>query len=272
MERAPALLAGTRRHGHHAAVLLLDLDRFKRVKHDHGQAAADAVLREAAQRLGQCLRANDLLVRQGDDEFVVIAPDIDNAESVGGIADKLQRALAQPMPALEGLRDRTFECSASVGVAIFPTDGAELDALLAHAASALQHAKQQGRGRTVYYRQELGEAVHRRLLIENRMALAAAGEGLRLYLQPIVDLRAGGRIAGAEALLRWEHPDLGLLAPDAFIPVAEDNGRIVAMGEWVLRSAAQTAVRCNRNRTRPLHVAVNVSTRQLTEEIGRAHV
>ncbi|WP_341889227.1 EAL domain-containing protein [Variovorax sp. YR752] len=268
LERAPALLAASRRHARMTAVLLLDLDRFKSVNDALGPAAGDELLCESARRLASCLRANDLLVRQGDDEFVVVAPDIDNAESLGAIADKLQRAVAAPLQLL----GRTVQVSASIGVALFPGDADTLEALLVHAASAMQHAKRGGRGRTEYYRRELGEAVQRRLLLESALREATRGAGLVLHLQPQVSLQHQDRIIGAEALLRWQHPALGLLSPDAFIAIAEDNGSIVPIGHWVLHTAAESAVRCNRGRAEPIRIAVNVSTRQFVGDDVAASV
>ena len=265
LERAPAILAACSRRNSKVAVLLLDLDRFKSINDAHGQVAGDAVLCETASRLAACLRAGDLLVRQGDDEFMVIAPDFGDVETVGVIAEKLQRTCAEPLQ----IHGRSIEISASIGVALFPFDAATVTPLLAHAASAMQHAKRLGRGRIEYYRSELGEAVQRRLQLEVAMRQASRGEGLLLYLQPQVSLADSGRLVGAEALLRWQHPNLGLLAPDSFIGIAEDNGAIVPIGRWVLHAAATAAARCNLARAEPLRIAVNVSTRQFRgDDIG----
>lgn len=257
-ERAPAMFAAAGRHSDQIGIMLLDLDHFKSINDAMGHSAGDGLLCEIAQRLTACMRANDLLVRLGGDEFVIVAPDIADAEVLGGIAAKLHRALAQPLR----LAQREVHVTASIGVAVFPTDGAGLEELLAHADSAMYHAKRSGRGRTEYYRRELSEAVERRLLLEASMHEACQGTGLELHYQPQVSLRNQDVLVGAEALLRWRHPSLGMLYPDAFIALAEETGMIVPIGHWVLRTAAQAAVQWNRGRDHPLCIAVNVSTRQ----------
>ncbi|MFN8121336.1 MAG: EAL domain-containing protein [Thermoleophilia bacterium] len=259
-ERAPGVLAGVLRRGGQAAVMLLDLDQFKAVNDGMGHSAGDELLRGAAERLRGALRADDLLARLGGDEFVVVAPDITGTADIAAIAEHLHGALCDPLPA----GGRSVRVTASIGVAVFPGDGDGLEDLLAHADSAMYHAKRNGRGGTEYYRSELGDEVHRRLLLEESLRLASAGEGLELYFQPIVSLDDPFRVEGAEALLRWNHPTLGLLSPDAFIAAAEETGSIVPMGRWVLAEAARAAVRWNRGRDEPLRIAVNVSTRQFT--------
>ncbi|HSI58719.1 MAG TPA: EAL domain-containing protein, partial [Ideonella sp.] len=260
-ERAPALFAAARRNGRQVAVMLLDLDQFKSINDGLGHSAGDTLLCETARRLGACLRGNDLLVRQGGDEFVVVAPDIGDAEVLGAITDKLHRALSAPLQ----LHGRELHISASIGVALFPADGEGLEPLLAHADSAMYHAKRGGRGRTEFFRRELGDAVQRRLLLEAALREASDGAGLELHFQPQVCLQHQDRLVGAEALLRWRHPSLGMLAPDAFIGLAEESGMIVPIGRWVLHSAARAAARWNRGRCTPLRIAVNVSTRQFVQ-------
>ncbi|WP_158219887.1 bifunctional diguanylate cyclase/phosphodiesterase [Ideonella sp. A 288] len=261
-ERAPGLFAAAERRGNRVGVLLLDLDQFKAINDGMGHSAGDALLREVARRLTSGLRANDLLVRLGGDEFVVLAPDVDHPQVLGTIADKLHVALAQPMTLLH----RELRITVSIGVAMYPLDGQTLESLLANADTAMYHAKRSGRARTEYYRAELGEAVRHRLALEQAMRHAAGGDGLVLHFQPQVNLSDPHRILGVEALLRWQHPTLGMLAPDSFIGLAEETGMILPIGRWVMRTAAEAAVRLNRGRSEPLHVAVNVSTRQVTDD------
>ncbi|MFN8121337.1 MAG: EAL domain-containing protein [Thermoleophilia bacterium] len=256
-ERAPTLLAAAARRGQQVAVMLLDLDHFKAVNDGMGHSAGDVLLRQVADRVAGRLRPDDLLVRLGGDEFVVVAPHVGDPREVAAIVGRLQRAIAEPMT-IDG---REMRVSASIGVAVFPGDGAGLEELLAHADSAMYHAKHNGRGRSEYYRSELSDAVHRRLELQEAMREASTGTGLELFFQPQVRLDDPGRVVGAEALLRWHHPTLGLIAPDQFIGLAEETGMIAPMGRWVLET---TAVRWNRDRREPLTIAVNVSTRQFT--------
>ncbi len=258
-ERAVGILAAAARRRTAVGVMLLDLDQFKSINDGMGHSAGDDLLREVARRLSACMRVNDLLVRLGGDEFVVIATDIEDVRSMAAIAAKLHGAFAQPLT----LSRREVRVSASIGVAVYPNHGESLEELLAHADSAMYHAKRIGRGGTEYYRTELSDAVRRRLLLEESMREACTGKGLVLFFQPQVSLQQPDRVVGAEALLRWRHPTLGMLAPDAFIDLAEETGMIVPIGRWVLETAAHTAVRWNRGRAaEPLRISVNVSTRQ----------
>ncbi|HSW06551.1 sensor domain-containing protein [Aquabacterium sp.] len=261
-ERAPGIFAGARRHHRRVGVMLLDLDQFKSVNDALGHSAGDALLVEVARRLRGCLRDDDLLVRLGGDEFVIVTPDIEGPDAIATVTTKVQEALAQPLT----LAQREVQVTASIGVALYPHDGDELDPLLAHADSAMYHAKRSGRARTEFYRAELGEAVQRRLLLEQALREARHGQGLALYFQPQVSLAGEAALVGAEALLRWQHPRLGLLAPDLFIPLAEETGMIVPMGRWVLQTAAETAVQWNRGRAQALCIAVNVSSHQFVQD------
>ncbi len=261
-QRAPALFAAAEHHRNRVGVLVLDLDQFKAINDGIGHSAGDQLLSEVAQRLLRSLRANDLLVRLGGDEFVVIAPDMDHAELVGVVSSKLHAAFAAPV----ALGTRDVRMTASIGVAVFPQDGTNLEELLANADAAMYVAKRSGRARTEYYRAELGEAVRRRLLLEQTLRQTHDGAGLELHYQPIVRLHDPRNVVGVEALLRWHHPTLGLLTPDAFIALAEETDLIRPIGRWVLRAAAAAVTRWNRGRAQPLHVSVNVSTRQFSDD------
>jgi diguanylate cyclase (GGDEF)-like protein/PAS domain S-box-containing protein len=262
VERAPALLALAQRRGTRAVLMLLDLDQFKAINDGLGHGAGDELLLVVARRLAACLRATDLLVRLGGDEFVVVSPDVDDDRALGGLAARLHAALAAPVEVL----GRAVRISASIGVAVFPHDGDGIDALLAQADTAMYHAKRSGRARTEYFRAELGEAVQRRLVLEQSLRDASDGKGFHLLFQPVVNLDNPARVLGAEALLRWQHPTLGLVMPDDFIPLAEETGTIVPLGRWVLRAAADAVVRWNRGRREPLHISVNVATRQIVDD------
>jgi len=261
-ERAPGILGTAKRQHTGVAVMLLDLDGFKSVNDGMGHSAGDQLLCEVARRLSGCLRANDLLVRLGGDEFVLVAPDIRGTHDVMTIVAKLHVRLAPP----HRIRHREVHSTASIGVALYPQDGEQVEQLLAHADTAMYQAKRAGRARTEYYREELGNAVRRRMALEDALHEACSGSGLELYFQPQLNLREPQRVVGAEALLRWRHPTLGFLTPDEFITLAEETGAIVPMGRWVLRTVAETAVRWNRDLEQPLHLAINVSTRQFIED------
>ncbi len=261
-ERAPGMLKDASRQRKQVAVMLLDLDEFKSINDGMGHSAGDEMLCEVAQRLSCCLRSNDLLVRLGGDEFVFVAPDLGSPHDVEVIVSKLHEQLAPPLH----IGHRDVRSTASIGIALYPQDGEQIEQLLAHADTAMYQAKRTGRARTEYYRDELGDAVRHRLALEDALHKACDGNGLELYYQPQFNLLEPESVVGAEALLRWHHPTLGFLSPDQFIALAEETGAIVPIGRWVLRSAAQAAARWNQGRERPLHLAVNVSTRQFIED------
>ncbi len=262
LEQAPGILQAAGRRRSRVAVMLLDLDQFKSVNDGMGHSVGDELLCGVARCLKQCLRVNDLLVRLGGDEFVIVVPDVDDTRGLLTIVSKLHGGLSAPLR----VGAREVRTTASIGVAVYPQDGEQLEQLLAHADTAMYQAKRAGRARTEYYRSELGEAVRRRLALEEAMHVMGEGSGLELHFQPQFDLLRPGQVVGAEALLRWHHPVLGFLTPNDFITLAEETGAIVPMGRWVLRRAAETAVRWNRHRHPPLHVAVNVSTRQFIDD------
>jgi diguanylate cyclase (GGDEF)-like protein/PAS domain S-box-containing protein len=261
-QRAPAMLQTAKRHRSQVAVMLLDLDQFKAVNDSMGHSVGDEMLCEVAQRFSSCLRSNDLLVRLGGDEFVLIATDINSTLDAWTIASKLHDKMAPPLH----IGYREVHSSASIGVALYPQDGEQIEQLLAHADTAMYQAKRTGRAQTEFYRKELSDAVHRRITLEEALRAASNGKGLELFYQPQFNLLKSQGMVGAEALLRWQHPILGFLTPDKFIALAEETGTIVPIGRWVLHKAAETAMRINRDRAHPLQLAVNVSTRQFIDD------
>ena len=260
-ERGPALIAEAKRYGCRLGVMILDLDGFKQVNDSMGHSAGDQLLRDIAQRLSQCVRSHDLLVRLGGDEFAIVTSNIDKDFDLAVVAARVCNMLAAPLP----IGGRPVFVTASIGIALFPEDGADLEQLLSRADIAMYHAKHSGRNRFEFHRPEFTARAQRRLAIEEALRETQHGAGLELYFQPKVRL-ADGALAGAEALLRWRHPELGPIAPDDFIPIAEDTGLIVPIGRWVLQAAAETAVRWNRGRRTPLRLAVNVSTTQFVRD------
>lgn len=226
-----------RRDRKHMAVLFIDLDRFKEVNDTLGHEIGDILLKEAAHRMANCVRDSDIIGRLGGDEFVIILIELDDINSVGQIANKLLDKLAAPYQ----LGIEMTYISASMGITIYPEDATEAATLLRNADQAMYAAKRQGRNRFHYYTPAMQEAANARMRLSNDMHIALADNQFKVYYQPIVEL-ATGRIHKAEALVRWQHPRLGLVSPADFIPIAEDTGQIIALGDWVFcQAAAQSA-------------------------------
>ena len=259
-DRLQQLLSDAVRHKQHAGVMMLDLDRFKAVNDSLGHAAGDDLLREAATRLARCVRSYDTVARLGGDEFAILLPEVRADDDLGRVAEKMLASLNEPF-VLEG---KEVFVSGSIGIALFPGDGEDSDVLLRHADSAMYAAKRAGRANFRFYSRELTDSANERLQLESELRRGFAKGELLLYYQPKVRLTDGG-LLGAEALLRWQHPARGMVAPDKFIPIAEDSGLIVEIGEWVLREACRTVCAWN-GAGKPLHkVAVNLSARQFQQ-------
>ncbi len=257
-DRLQLALAHAQRLQHQVAVLYLDLDRFKVVNDSLGHLAGDALLREVARRLCAALREEDTVGRLGGDEFQVVLGDIVDAAAAAHVAEKLMQALAAPF-LLEG---HEVHVSASLGIALFPRDGASAELLLKYADTALYEAKAEGRNAYRFFSPEMNTLAHGRLRLENDLRRAIERGELVLHYQPQLDL-ATGRVDAVEALVRWQHPQRGLLQPGTFIPVAEETGLIVGLGEWVLSEACRQAAEWHATGLADLRVAVNISPRQL---------
>ena len=251
-----------KRYDQWATVAFVDLDSFKVVNDSLGHNAGDELLKAVAARMVACVRATDTVVRLGGDEFVVLL--LDQPKSAEGIAvtlNKIRSAIAEPIE----LAGRTLSPTASIGVASYPNDGADADALLANADAAMYRAKELGRDNIQFYTPELSLGVHGRLFLQEELRKALVRGEFVLNYQPQVDLRAN-RIFAVEALIRWNHPQLGLIPPLKFIPLAEETGLIVAIGDWVLREACRQNKAWQDAGRPPITMCVNVSPRQFREK------
>ena len=249
-----------RRDGRIAAVLFLDLDGFKEINDSLGHTAGDEVLIEMGRRLRGSLRQGDMVARLGGDEFVVIVEGLANMEAVATVGRAVLGVCAPPVK----VRRREVFVTASMGVALYPADGEEVDTLLMHADTAMYRAKSTAHNQMRFYSAEMSEAVNERFDLEGQLRRAIEHGEFEVYYQPMVDLR-DGLVVSMEALLRWQHPQWGLTLPERFMEVAEQTGLIVRIGGWVMQQACAQAREWNRGSRRPIAVAVNLSARQFRE-------
>jgi diguanylate cyclase (GGDEF)-like protein/PAS domain S-box-containing protein len=243
-----------RREGTLLSVLYLDLDHFKTINDTLGHGTGDLVLKEAAHRIERCLGVHDVVSRQGGDEFAILLPDPGSRSRAETVAETIIAAIEEPMMA-DG---HQVNIGASIGIACVPGHANEAEELIKHADLALYHAKQAGRGRYAHFLIDMHEEMQTRRQIEVDLRKAIAGDQLELHYQPLINLKSGKPV-GYEALLRWNHPERGRVMPDDFIPVAEETGLIVSLGEWVIRNALEEV----RRWPEELSVSVNLSPAQL---------
>ncbi len=261
-DRLEQSLAFARRLKHgKVAVLFVDLDRFKLVNDSLGHAVGDLLLQRVAQRLSGVRRQSDTLARLGGDEFTLLLPDVDHVEEAMMVADKVLAALKQPF-VIDG---RDIFMTVSIGISMYPDDGPDVESLMKHADTAMYRVKKQGRNGFFLYNQALDQHSLRRLELENQLHTALARQQLVLHYQPQFDL-AEGRIRGVEALIRWQHPELGMISPAEFIPLAEESGLIVPIGAWVLETACKQAHAWREAGFPDLVMSVNLSVRQFFRE------
>lgn len=242
------------------AVAFLDLDGFKTINDTWGHRAGDALLVQVADRIRGALRASDVVARQGGDEFTLLLSGIRQIPDVTRVADKLLAVVAKPYE-IDG---REVNVTASMGITLYPIDDADAEHLLRNADTAMYRAKADGRNRYSFYTAEMNAEVRRRLEIETGLRQALREEQFEVFYQPQVEVNTG-RWVGLEALLRWRHPERGLVSPGEFIPVAEDSGLIEPIGEWVLATVCRQIMDWNRRGLPPLRVAVNLSARQFAK-------
>ena len=271
-ERLKEAIVTADAHRLRIGVVLIDLDRFKQINATLGHDGGDLVLKEVAERFGRSLRLSDILARHvpdvqmelgrlEGDEFSVLLPGVPNANAVATVIDRLQGALKRPFK----VDNQEYSITASVGATLYPDDGDDVESLLANAESALHAAREKRRGTYHFYSDSMQTSVSARLSLETELRQAIERDELTLHYQPKV-LTETGTICGAEALVRWQHPSQGLLAPDAFISVAEETGLIVPLGEWVLRETCNQVMDWLDGGLRAVPVAVNLSAAQFDLE------
>ena len=265
MDRLQRALVTSRRTQHQGAVMFIDLDNFKLVNDSLGHDKGDLLLHEMAQRLSAAVRDGDTVARLGGDEFVVVLENLNTqvrkaARQAEGVAEKMRLSLAQPMQ----LAGRSVQTSCSIGVVLFTDDSASADDLMKHADLAMYQAKEAGRNTVRFFDPEMHAAVLHRVALEQDLRIALQKDHLVLFYQVQVDPQ--GRAVGTEALVRWRHPQRGLISPGEFIPLAEESGLILPLGQWVLHSACEQLARwASEPQHAHLTVAVNVSGRQMLQ-------
>ncbi|MFJ2363510.1 EAL domain-containing protein [Pseudomonas sp. NPDC087697] len=256
-ERLQQAITQASRYDRQVAVAILDLDNFKVINDTLGHSAGDDLLQETARRLQRSVRDSDTVARLGGDEFALIMP-----QAAGVCLTTLAGKLLQAISGIYPIQGRELFISGSIGIACYPGDAGTISELLQYADSAMYHAKEQGRNNVQVYSPQLIQTTTERMALAASLRDAQHNGELEVHYQPQIDL-ASGRLIGAEALLRWNHPRHGQVPPDTFIPIAEETGLIVGIGEWVLRKACQVAVAWNRGDRHPaLKIAVNLSPRQ----------
>ncbi len=263
-DRLDQAIVHAARHQQFAALLFIDLDRFKVINDTLGHAMGDRLLTQVAQRLLTCMRAEDTVARQGGDEFVVVLAQLETPHASTSVADKIEQAFSPPFN-FEGYE---FHISPSIGISIYPSDGADVETLMKNADVAMYNAKQAGGNRHHYYSEHMNARALERLSLENALRHASERQEFFLHYQPQMDL-VSGRVIGVEALARWRHPEMGLVPPDKFIPLAEECGLIDVLGNWVLRQACRQINTWRSAGHRDLRMSVNLSARQFIH--GKLH-
>ncbi len=266
-DRLVQALAQARRESWQVAVMFIDLDRFKNINDTLGHAVGDEVLREMARRLRNAVRDSDTVSRVGGDEFVVVVSHAHSEIDIAPIAAKLMQELSESC----NVGDRALRVTPSIGVSVFPSDTDDPAKLLSFADAAMYHAKVNGRRNVQFYTSTMSAVLQSRLRLENDLHFAIARKELELYYQPRIVL-GSGKVNGYEALLRWHHPQEGMIEPGTFIPIAEDCGLIMPIGEWVIGEACQQMKRWHESNFEVCSIAVNLSPRQFFDSNLPEHV
>ena len=249
----------TARVNHHVlALLFIDLDGFKLINDNLGHSAGDLLLKLSADRIRHCLRPGDIAIRLGADEFLVLLPAIRDTQDLLGLIEGLQRRLHDPAD----IAQERVRLSASIGVSLYPEHGQTPDSLISAADNAMHEAKRRGRNGYLFHSPDMTAQTRERMLLEQGLLKAIEQQEFRLLYQPMTDL-ADGHLSGLEALIRWQHPSLGMISPDRFIPVAEECGLIEPLGEWVMRTACRQGQQWLAEGLAVPRLSVNVSVREM---------
>jgi diguanylate cyclase (GGDEF)-like protein/PAS domain S-box-containing protein len=266
VERLGQAMKQARREGSRVAVMFIDLDFFKQVNDTLGHPVGDRLLQAVAERMRLCVRETDTIARQGGDEFVVLLADIEDTAAAGTVADKIIAQASAPFV----VDDNEIHIGASIGITLFPNDGNDIETLFRNADLAMYRAKDAGRNNAQFFELAMTTAAVERRAIEADLRGALARDEFVLHYQPVVDL-ASGRVVGAEALLRWNHPERGLVGPDHFVPLAEETGLIRDIGAWVFAAGCRQLAAW-RASGHALSLALNVSVRQLPDALSVEHI
>lgn len=260
-DRLTQAIAMAHRHGKKLAVLFLDVDRFKHINDSFGHAIGDRLLQSVSKRLLSCVRRSDTVSRQGGDEFVILLSEVTRAADAAICADKILQTLSVP----HDIDPHHLHITASIGIATYPDDGTETEMLMKNADFAMYDAKENGRNNYKFFKPEMNARAIERQALESGLRQAIEREEFVLHYQPLMNLDSG-TIIGAEALVRWRHPERGLVPPVEFIPVAEETGLIVPIGRWVLREACRQARAWADAGMPPTRISVNVSAVELRSD------
>lgn len=261
MDRIEQAIARMDRTREAFALLFIDIDHFKIINDTLGHDAGDKLLRSVTQRLRDIIRQTDTVARFGGDEFTVLLENIQKPEDTVLVTDKLLRVLHEPII----ISGRDVRISASVGIAVYPQDGGDFGTLLKHADTAMYEAKQLGRNNFQFYTKSMSESAQKRLDLEASLREAISSEAFRVYYQPKYELDTG-QCWGMEALIRWSHPEKGLIPPVDFIPVAEETGMIIPISEWMIRECFRQMVSWRQSGLQVANLSINISPRQFKEQ------
>lgn len=257
-DRITQAISAAKRRGSKLAILFFDIDHFKRVNDTLGHEVGDQLLKVLSKKLQMCIRASDTLSRQGGDEFVVLLPELTDDAVPAEIAQKILFSIKDPI----SIANHELFITASIGIAVYPDDGDNVDVLTRHADAAMYHAKNSGRNNYQFFTKEMSARVAAQLTMENSLQKAISNNELLLFYQPKVSIKTG-KIIGAEALIRWVHPQWGMMMPDRFIKIAEDSGLIRGIGHWVLREACTQNKKWQDSGLPEIPIAINVSVVEL---------